>query len=101
MIVPVIQLGRRQGKTETLIEWFLLDPDHRVIITADVVRAEHITKRLADKTDTTASQWKRHVLPWASRDTLHGRRVEVVIDQADHILQWMFAGQLKGVTWDA
>ena len=101
MSVRIIRMFRQQGKTQACIEWLLEAPEHRVIVTADERRAMDIRMRLASATETGYQTWSRAVLPWGHRDVVRGRDVEVFIDQADHVLQWMFSGKLRGVTWDA
>lgn len=128
--IPILHGARRSGKTKMIIDWFLKDPMNRGIITVSEARAKDIIHRIAEmhedlffyvterppadvwheRVPQSRSTWRVPMLAHLRQRvgrmdvlSMRGeRRREVMIDQADHLLQNMLgAHRLAGVTWDA
>lgn len=83
--------GRRSGKTEKMVDWFLSDPKNRVIVTPNRVQAEHIRRKIRNKMGDQFP-FLSHVISYYESHTLlqDSRNFEIGIENLDMILMQVF-----------
>lgn len=128
--VPLFLGSRRSGKSRMIVDWFLKDPVNRMVVTAsevhrrDVIRMARSMLRegqeyflayekppvhLQSEYHPRDNYWHirapylidRHIRSFRSDAFLGEESLEVMIDQADHLLQRLVGPhRLAGATWD-
>lgn len=110
--MKILQRDRRAGKTKTLIEWLMVDPDNRVVLVADSMQRDHLAKRLwscwhthhagpnVDPVRDGRQYWlDRVAIPSNIRMKMQGRpRTEVSIDNLEEVLAVMIGQPVDIVT---
>lgn len=91
-----IGLRRRSGKTETIIDWYRQDPEHRRIAVIDTRERE----RLASQYEIPFNHLVLPIISFDSSPALNGtQNIEVAIDNVDILLQRMFRYSVSFCTY--
>lgn len=91
--------GRQSGKTSKIIDWFLVDPLNRVIVTPDAAQANRIIKQITN-TKGKGFPFLNHIFPYHNASgTLFGTRgLQVGIDNVDMVLSNLLHSQVDFAT---
>lgn len=91
--------GRRSGKTEKMIDWFLGDPRNRIIVTNNKEQAEYLKKMIRERMGDRFPYYPQIISYHDSGYLLRGsRNFEVGIDNLDLILSTLFRNSVEFVT---
>jgi hypothetical protein len=94
--------GRRSGKTAYLIEKFLEDPEHSVIVCFNKMEASRIVRTLKDlRAPEEQREWQKlllnNVITTDRAVHLRGRDAKVYVDNLDNWIRSFF-GNVQAVT---
>lgn len=95
--MQLISLGRGQGKTALTLQWFLVDPENRGILTASYQEAERLRRLAQQQMQTPLPQ--NAIIPFGS-DNIRGQRRQWAIDNLDLILS-VQVGHVGPITYTA
>lgn len=101
--------GRRSGKTAKMIEWFLADPQNRIIVTPNKIQAEYIKKRILEVTGSFGDfPFLSQIISYHDTERLlrGSRNFEIGTENLDLILHQVFHNSVEfatvtGVKFDA
>jgi hypothetical protein len=85
---------RRAGKTYTLIDWFLENPDGHIIIVSTVQEKRRVIDEIRKRIpETSITYWENRVFTYRQADgyVLHGRQVKIGIDDVEAYIRSHFA----------
>lgn len=88
-MITCITGGHGSGKTYTMVQWLLEDPECRVILTTSKQRAHEIQKQYSLTSDQVVSAQGRLQTPHALKSQRYGQ-VELAIDDLDDFLRRAF-----------
>ena len=93
--------GRRSGKTEKAIDWFLSNPSNRIIIAPNKRQADYLKRRILEKAGTFGDfPFLSHIVPYAQSETLlyGSRNYEIAVDNLDMLLHQLFHNTVEFAT---
>lgn len=99
--------GRRTGKTGKMIEWFLADPQDRIIITPNKVQTVYLQKRIRSSMGNNFPFYAHIVSYYDAEFLLHGSRGFLIgVENLDMLLNQLFNNPVEfattsGVRFDA
>lgn len=101
--MKIVSLDRGQGKTTQLVDWFMENPEGRVLFVADGNMRDHVTRLLQYRLGKLFNQAhiERRVLTYAMvrGGALNGLRPEAIaIDELEHFLASIFRQEIDVVT---
>ena len=106
----VVVAGRGQGKTQAIVNWWLEDPQKRIVLVSDSHRREHLADRIGEACNYSMRKrdvWESifvvsHDLVEYLRGSFRfGSRTQVAIDNAEEILATVFHAPVELLTFNA
>lgn len=91
--------GRRTGKTGKMIEWFLADPQNRIIVAPNKVQADYIKNRIKSSMGKEYPFLGHIITHYESERMLRGtRNFTLGIENLDMILNQMYSNTVEFAT---
>ncbi len=94
--MKLLNTGRMAGKTYACLK-FLNENRNAILVVHNSATVNHIVKKLVSEYGETKEYWGKRVFPPQS-NSIRGRSGPILVDNVDLVLQYVYGGNVVGVT---